>query len=124
MQDAEKADVGTKMFRVGGHLEQCRSAGLEQESKENPLVLPDQRHQAMRDAEDQMIVADRKQFALTSAQPLLAGVGLTLGTVAIPAGTVRSSFVAAANASITMSAERRRSAAFDGGEHFELRPRQ
>jgi hypothetical protein len=50
MQDAEKADVGAKMSRVGGYLDQCSGAGLKQESKENPLALLDQRHQAMRNA--------------------------------------------------------------------------
>src|SRR4051812_30568805 len=103
MQDAEKADTSSQMLRISGNLKQCSGTGLEQESKQDSFVLPHQRHQNMRNAEDQVIIADRKQFAFTGVEPLLAGVGLTLWTVTIPAGTVRGGFVAAATASITMS---------------------
>ena len=124
MQDADKADTSAQMLRISGNLKQCGGAGLEQESKQNPLVLPDQRHQSMGNAEDQVIIADRKQFALTGAEPLFAGAGLTLWTVTIPAGAVRGGFVAAANASIAMSAERCGSATLDSDEYFQLSPGQ
>src|SRR5665213_4107187 len=92
MQDAEKADVRAPMLRVGGNLKQCGRTGLEQESKEDLLVLPDQRDQSMWNAEDQVIVADRQQFALTGAKPLLSGIGLTLGAVTIAAGEIPVSY--------------------------------
>ena len=117
-----KPIASAKMFRVGGHFEQCSGAGLEQEGEQDPLVLPHQRHQCMRNAEDEVEVADRKQFALTGAQPLLAGVGLAFWTVAIAAGAVRDGFIPAASALIAMAAERSSSAAFNRGEYFELRP--
>jgi hypothetical protein len=75
-------------------------------------------------AEDQVIVADRKQFALTSAEPLLAGIRLAFGAMPISAGAVRGGFVAAADALIAVTAERCGSAALDGGKDFELRPGQ
>src|SRR5205085_2568172 len=40
----------------------------------------------MRNAEDEVEVTDGKQFALTGAEPLLAGIGLTFWTVTIAAG--------------------------------------
>jgi len=40
----------------------------------------------MRDAEDEVIVADRQQFLLADAQPLLPGMGLALWAVAIATG--------------------------------------
>jgi hypothetical protein len=71
-----------------------------------------------------MIVAHRKKFMLTSANPLLTGVCLALWTVTIPAGAVRGGFVPALQALIAMSAERRGPAALDSHEHFELCPSQ
>ena len=122
MQDAEKADLRTQMFRISGNLEQCGGAGLKQKSEKDPLVLPDQRHQCMRNTEDEMIVADGKQFALTGAEPLLAGIGLAFWTVAIAAGVVGDGFIPAASALINMAAECGGSAACDRGEYFELSP--
>src|SRR4051812_20768654 len=112
------------MLGISGHLQQGRRRSLKQESKEDFLVLPHQRHQGMRNAEDQVIIAHRQQLALPSAEPLLAGVGLALRTVTIAAGAVRGGFVAATNTSIAMAAERCSSAALDGGEDFELHPAQ
>jgi hypothetical protein len=40
----------------------------------------------VRDAEDKVIVADRQEFLLAGAQPLLPGIGLALWTVTIPTG--------------------------------------
>jgi len=51
-----------------------------------PLVLPDQRDQRVRHAEDQVKVANRQQFPSPGAQPLLPGIGLALGTVPVAAG--------------------------------------
>ena len=124
MQNAEEADLGTEMLGIGSDFQQGCGAGLEQEREENPLVLPDQRDQRVRHAEDQVIVAHRQQFLLAGAQPLLAGVGLALRTVAISAGVVRDGLMAAANTLIAMPAERGRAAAFDGAEHLELCPGQ
>jgi hypothetical protein len=64
VQDAQKTDLGSEMLGVGGDFEQRLGAGLEQEPEENLLVLPDQRDQRMRHAENQMIVVHGQQFAL------------------------------------------------------------
>ena len=124
MQNAEEADLGAEVLGIGGDFQQRGGAGLEQESEQELLVLPDQRHQRMRHAEDQVVVADRQQFLLPGAQPLLACVGLALRTVAVSAGVVRDGLMPAANALIAMAAERGRAAALDGPEHFELWPGQ
>src|SRR6266446_618628 len=52
MQDAEESDLRTEMFGVGGHFQQGGRRGLEQESKQDLLILPDQRHEAVRHAEE------------------------------------------------------------------------
>ncbi len=64
MQNAEEADLGAEVLGIGGDFQQGCGAGFEQELEENFLVLPDQRDQRMRHAEDQMIVARRQQFLL------------------------------------------------------------
>lgn len=122
MQDAEKADLRTQVFRVSGDLEQCRSTGLEQQSEEDLLVLPDQRHQGMRNAENQVIVADGEQFAFTGPEPLVAGIRLTFWTVTVAAGAVRDGLVTAASTLIAVPAECGSSATRDRGEYFELSP--
>src|SRR6516225_4095372 len=89
-----------------------------------PLVLPDQRDQRVRHAEDQVKVANRQQFPSPGAQPLLPGIGLALWTVPVAAGVVRDGLMPAANALIAMPTECCRAATRDGVEHFELGPRQ
>ena len=76
----------------------------------------------MRNAEDQVIIANGKQFALPGAEPLLAGIGLAFGAVAVAAGAVRDGFVTTTNTLIAMGAERSGSATRDRGEYLELRP--
>lgn len=124
MQDAEKADGRTQVFRVGGDLKQSSGAGLEQESKENPFVLPDQRHQGVRNTENKVIVADGKQFALPGVEPLLTGIGLAFWTVTVTAGAIRDGFITAASALIAMAAQCSGSATCDRGEYFKLSPAQ
>ena len=71
----------------------------------------------MRQREDDMMVADRKQFVLTRCEPLVAGVRQTLRTVSIPARVVRDGAMIAAHAAIEMAAQRRGAAAREGAEY-------
>jgi hypothetical protein len=59
MEDAQEPSLGPKISGLGRHLGQGRGTGMKQETVEHPLVLPDQWDQLMRQAEDQMEVADR-----------------------------------------------------------------
>jgi len=54
VQDAEEADLGTEMFRIRGHFQQSGSRGIEQQSEQDLLVLPDQRDKQVWHAEDEM----------------------------------------------------------------------
>src|SRR6516162_5237874 len=87
-----------------------------------PLVLPDQRDQRVRHAEDQVEVTNRQQFPSPGAQPLLPGIGLALWTVPVSAGVVRDSLMPAAKALIAMPAECSRATTRDCAKHFELTP--
>src|SRR5258706_16334772 len=71
-----------------------------------------------------MIVAHGQHFLLALGEPLVASVGLALGTVPVATGVVRDGLMAAVRALIAMSAERSRAAACDGLEHLKLRPGQ
>ena len=60
MEDAKKSDLGAKTtLWIGSHLEQGRGAGIEQESEQDFPVLPDQRHQHVGNAKDNMKVDHR-----------------------------------------------------------------
>jgi hypothetical protein len=124
VQDGQEASVCAKVLRIGKDLEQCGGAGLKEQGEQLSLVLPDQRHKLMWDAEDEMIVAHRQQFLLTLLKPLVARSGLTLGAVPVAAGVIRDGFVPAVYARIAMTAEGSGAAARDGIEHLALRPGQ
>jgi hypothetical protein len=124
MQDAQKADLGAEVFRIGGHLQQCFGAGLEQKLEENLLVLPYEWGQCVGHAEDQVVIAGRQEFLLAGCQPFVASVGLTLWAVAVAARVIRDGLMAAAFTLVAMSAKCGRAAALDGSEHFQLWPRK
>jgi len=58
VEDAQETDLGSQMPGIGRDFEQRFRAGLEQEPEEDFLVLPHQRNQRVRHAENQMIVVD------------------------------------------------------------------
>lgn len=122
MQNTEEADLSPEVSGIGRNFQQRGSAGFEQEAEKDLLVLPNQRNQRMRHAEDEMEIAHREQFPIPGTQPLLACVGLALRAVAVSAGVIRDGLMSAAYALIAMSAECGSAAAFDRPEHFELRP--
>lgn len=58
MQNAEKADFGAETFGIGGHFQKRGTSSLKQEREQDLLVLPHQRDQLVRDAENDVEVAD------------------------------------------------------------------
>ena len=68
---------------IGSHFQQGGGAGIEQERKQDFLVLPNQRHQCVWNAKDDMIVDHRQQLLLPAAKPLLSCIGLALWAVAV-----------------------------------------
>ncbi len=85
MQNTEEADLSPEVSGIGGDFQQCGSAGFEQETEKDLLVLPDQRDQSMWHAEHHVEIAHWEQFPLAVRQPLFASVGLTFRAVAISA---------------------------------------
>ena len=124
MQDGQEAGLSAKMLGIGGDFEQRGGTGFEQQREEPPLVLPHQRDQRVRHAEDQVIVTHGQKFLLPPHEPPVAGVGLALRAVPVAAGVIGDGLMAATGALIAMSAQRSRAAACDRVEHLVLRPGQ
>src|ERR1017187_1974908 len=112
------------MFGVGSDLQQSRGAGAEQEIVSHLLVLESQRGDLVRQGEDDMYVGDWKQFFAAFGQPLVARVGLALGTVPVAAGVERDGLMAASGTAIQVATERGRAAKLDGVQYAQMEPRQ
>jgi len=120
VEHAEEADLGAQMFRIGGDLQESRGAGLKQEVIEKLLVVKGERSQRVRQREDNMHVGNGQEFSLAGGQPLVASVRPTLRTMAVAAGHGET----AARTTVPMTAERCRTAAFDGTEDSPVQPGQ
>src|SRR4051794_18515859 len=78
----------------------------------------------MRKSEDHMKIWDGKQVFRAPREPLLAGVGLTLWAVPVPARVVRDGLVLASGASVQMPAESLGPAIPDSPQRLQVRPRE
>ena len=114
VEHTEEADLCAKMLWIGVNFQQGCGAGSEQEVVDDLLVLQGQPRQLMGNGEDDMYVVDWQQFLAASGEPLVASVGLALGTVSGAAGVERDGLMAALAAAVQMTTERRRAAVFDG----------
>src|SRR5207244_1427532 len=80
----------------------------------------------VRHGEDHMKIAGGKQFLFPRGQPALAGLGLALRAMAIPAGVIGdgrwtiAALLAALGTGIEMAAKSRGPAVADGAEHLRL----
>jgi len=124
VQNGKQTDLSAEVLGVGCHFEQRGGAAGKQQCEQPPLVLPHQGYERVRHAEDQMEVADGQQFLLALREPLIASVGLTLGTVPVAARVVGDGLMTATRALIAMATERGRAAPCDGIEYLDLGPGQ
>ena len=122
VQNGQEAKLCAEMPGIASDVEQRGGTGFEQKGRELPLVLPHQRHKHMRQAEDQVVVADGQQFQLSLGQPPIACTGLTFRAVPVAAGVIGDGQMSAAHARIAMTTERSGAAASDRIKHFALRP--
>src|SRR4051794_33555397 len=94
VEDAQDADLGAKMSRVGGHLPERRGARLEEPRVETGAVAIGERQERMRQREDDVHVGHVEQLALARLQPALAGLRLALRTVPIPTRVIGDGLMA------------------------------
>src|ERR1700722_17958843 len=89
VQNAHETNVSTQMLRIGRDLQQRFRAGAKQKIIQNPFVGQRQSGELMRQCEDNMNVRNSEQLFLTSRQPFIPSVGLTLAAMAISTRTIR-----------------------------------
>ena len=124
VKHAQESDVRTETFRIGRYLQQRCSTGLKQQSKQGSFVLPNQRDEPVRHAEDDVIVSHWQKLLLPRSKPLITYVGLTLWAMPVSTRVIRDGLMTAAVALIAMAAERSCAATRDGVQHLDLWPGQ
>ena len=121
MQNADQADLRSEVSRIGRHLQQGLGAGTEQKVIEQALVVQCQHIEFVGHGEHDMEVVGGEQVAFPRCEPAFAGLCLALRTVPVAAGVVGDGgLVTAPGTSIDVTAQRRRAAAWNGPESFEL----
>ena len=118
MEHSSEADAGPKVLGIGGDGEQRLGRRAEQQVVDHRLVLVGDRGDLGRQREDQVEVADRQQIGLAGSEPVLRRRTLALGAMAVAAGVVGDTAVAAILAALDMTAEGRRAAVLDGRHHL------
>jgi len=88
VQNGRKADLGAQLFGISGDREECLGRCSKEEVVEYPLVLQGDGRQTVGERKDDVIVLDGQQLGTACVKPPGFGQGLTLGTVAVPAGVV------------------------------------
>ena len=73
MEHTEEADMGAQIFRITSDFQQGFGTGTEQQTVEEPGVLPGQGRPLMREGEDQVPVASGQDFAAARLDPAAAG---------------------------------------------------
>jgi hypothetical protein len=81
MEDAQHADLGAKMARVGGDLAERRRACLEEPGVQAGAIAIGQRQERMRQREDDVHIRHIEQIPLPRAEPALARLRLALRAV-------------------------------------------
>lgn len=106
VENAEEADRGAEVFRVGGDLEERGGARAKQEVIHQCGVAATQRMERVGQREDDVDVRHVQQLALAGGQPAVTGLRLTLRTVPVPTRVVRDGPMSAGAALIDMATER------------------
>ena len=95
MEDAEEADLGSKVLGVGCNFEHGLSAGAEEQIVEQPWITLTERVQLVGQGKDDVEIGHAKQILFAPCQPALACLGLALGTVAVATGVIGNGLVVA-----------------------------
>jgi hypothetical protein len=121
MKDAEKANLSSQVFRIGGNLQESCGAGSEQERVNQLLVMKRQRSNCVGNRKNQMHVGNGEEFPLAGRQPLLPGMVQTLRTMPVPAAVVRDGRdLTASSTTVPVPSKRCRPATLDARKHFEV----
>ena len=117
VQNAEKADLRAQVLGICRDRLQGLGCGSKQEAVHLPFVVQAQLSQRFLHGKVDMKIFSGQVFSLTFFQPLCSGQRLTLGAMAIRAGVVRISFVAALITSFQVTAKGGCTTQFDRAQH-------
>ena len=120
VEDAQHADLGAEMPRVGGDFAERRRARLEEPRVQTRTIPIGQRQQRMRQREDDVHIRHVEELPLARLEPALAGLRLALRTVAIPTRVIGDGLMPAGVTPIEMPAERGGPTARDRAQHGSL----
>src|SRR4051812_45139381 len=120
VEDAEDADRGAKMSRIGGDLTERRRARLKEPRVQTGPVPIGQGQERMREREDDVHIRHVEELPLARVQPAFARLRLTLRTVPVSTRVVGEGLMPAGVTPVEMSTERGRATARDGAEHGPL----
>ena len=120
VEDAQHADLGAEMPRVGGDLAERRRARLEEPGVQARTIPIGQRQQRMREREDDVHIRHVEQLALARVEPALPGLRLALRAVPIPTRVIGDGLMPAGVTPIEMAPERGGATARDRAEHRSL----
>src|SRR5262249_4294794 len=119
--DGEEANLRAKVLRVSRDFEESLGHRSKQEVVEFDFVLPDKIAQFVWQTEHHMEVGSGQEFSLSSGDPPLPCLSLTLRTMAIPARVKGDAPVLSAlQAPVDMTAKSSRAAAHNRLHHLEL----
>ncbi len=122
----QHADLSSQVLGIARDLDRGLGAGGEQQIVKQSGVLQGQHVEFVRHREDHVKIAGGKQFLFPRGEPALAGLGLALRAMAIPAGVIGdgrwtiAAFLAVLGTGIEMAAQSRGPAVADGAEHLPL----
>jgi hypothetical protein len=88
VQNAQEADLGSEVLRVGRNFEHGLSAGAEEQIVEQPWIALTERVQLVGQGKDDVEVGHAEQILFVPCQPSLACLSLALGTVAVATGVI------------------------------------
>ena len=124
VQHGKEADGGAEMFGVGGDGEQSFRSGLKQDGVNLSRVLKRQAADLLWKREHDVEVRNGQQLRLPIGEPLGAGRGLALGTVAITTRVEYFDAMSAPVALIEMTTQDRGPAVANISKRFPLLARQ
>ena len=114
VQAGDHARQGAEVLFVSEQFLEGGDGGLKQEVGHQPVVVPPQVVELMRQGEDRVVVVAGEQFCFDFIQPALGGQGRALGAGGVFAGVVPDLLHVAVGAALDVSAERLGAALHDG----------
>jgi hypothetical protein len=120
MQNGQEANLGSQVLRVRSDFKHRGGARTKQQVIKQRLVSLTKRIEFMRQSENDVKIRYTEHFLLTSSEPSLARLRLTLRAVPVTAGVIGDGLMAALGTGIEMAAQGRRAATGDRSQHCQL----